>query len=163
MIKHEAVFTKDTQSKQIKVVRSFNAALQKVWDAWTKSELLDKWWAPRPWVAVTKSMDFREGGKWFYYMQGPEGEKHFCYLNYKEIDTNNYFTSTDGFCDEEENPNTEFPTMDWKVSFAGDGAATMVNIIISFKKEDDMKAILDMGFEEGFTMGLNNLDELLAE
>ena len=163
MTKHEAVFTKDTTNKNITVVRSFNAALQQVWDAWTKSELLDQWWAPKPWKAVTKSMDFREGGQWFYYMQGPEGERHHSYFNYKEIDPKNYYAGNDGFSDEEGNPSSEMPNMDWKVNFAGDGAATMVTIVLSFDKEEDMKTILEMGFQEGFTMGLNNLDELLAK
>ncbi len=163
MTKHEAVFTKDTTNKNITVVRSFNVALQQVWDAWTKSELLDQWWAPKPWKAITKSMDFREGGQWFYYMQGPEGERHYSYFNYKEIDPKNYYAGNDGFSDEEGNPSSEMPNMDWKVNFAGDVAATMVTIVISFDKEEDMKAILEMGFQEGFTMGLNNLDELLAK
>jgi len=36
-----------------------------------------------------------------------------------------------------------------------------VNITITFTKEADLQTILAMGFEEGFKMGLGNLDEYL--
>jgi len=32
---------------------------------------------------------------------------------------------------------------------------------LSFDKDADMQKIIEMGFEGGFTMGLNNLEELL--
>ena len=34
---------------------------------------------------------------------------------------------------------------------------------ISFDKEEDMQKILEMGLEQGFTMALNNLEEVLAK
>ncbi|MDB5149731.1 MAG: hypothetical protein JWQ57_3751, partial [Mucilaginibacter sp.] len=62
MTNNEAVFTKDLQNKKINVVRTFNAPLNLVWQAWTESDILDQWWAPKPYRAETKLMDFREGG-----------------------------------------------------------------------------------------------------
>lgn len=162
MTTNEAVFTKDTVNKKITVVRAFNAPLQRVWAAWTQSDILDQWWAPKPWKAGTKSMDFREGGQWFYYMEGPDGERHYCQFNYKEIVSQKYYSGSDSFCDESGNPNTEFPSMNWKVDFAGSGDKTTVKCTITFDKQDDMDAILNMGFEEGFKMGLGNLDEYLG-
>jgi uncharacterized protein YndB with AHSA1/START domain len=88
----ETIYTKDQSNKKLKVVREFDAPLQKVWNAWTKSELLDQWWAPRPWKAVTQSMDFKEGGTWYYFMQGPEGERHYCRVDYKTIVPNKSFS-----------------------------------------------------------------------
>src|SRR5690606_40261776 len=66
---------KDAAQKKIFIKREFNAELEKVWQAWTTAELLDEWWAPKPWKARTKSLDFREGGKWFYAMVGPDGSE----------------------------------------------------------------------------------------
>jgi uncharacterized protein YndB with AHSA1/START domain len=59
-------FTVNKESKTIVVNREFAAPLSLVWDAWTKAELLDKWWAPKPYRTETKSLDFREGGMWLY-------------------------------------------------------------------------------------------------
>lgn len=162
MTKRTAVFSKDPQNKKLTVTRSFNAPLPVVWSAWTESEILDQWWAPKPFKAETKSMDFRAGGLWHYCMVGPEGEKHWCRVDYHSVTFQKHISSTDGFCDENANPNTEFPLMHWEKNFKSDGDETNVYIELTFDKEEDMGTILQMGFEEGFTAGLENLDEYLA-
>ena len=54
--------SKDFKEKSILVSRRFNAPLANVWRAYTESELLAQWWAPLPWKAETKVMDFNVGG-----------------------------------------------------------------------------------------------------
>jgi uncharacterized protein YndB with AHSA1/START domain len=66
---------KDLPGKKITVKREFNAAPDLVWRAWTESKLLEKWWAPKPWMAKTKTLKFGEGGNWLYAMEGPDGTK----------------------------------------------------------------------------------------
>jgi len=34
------------QNNAINVTREFDAPLNLVWDAWTKAEIIDQWWAP---------------------------------------------------------------------------------------------------------------------
>ena len=155
-------FQVDKEAKQIKVKREFDAPRDLVWRAWTEKEILDQWWAPQPWKAVTKTMDFREGGAWHYYMLGPEGEKHWCRLDYKTIKPRKSFSATDAFCDEHGKLNKEAPASDWENRFHDQGETTLVDITISFKKPEDLQAIVDMGFKEGFTAGLENLDHWLS-
>lgn len=162
MAKNEAVFTKDTDNKKITIVRAFKAPLQNVWNAWTQSDILDQWWAPKPWKAGTKSMDFREGGQWFYYMEGPDGERHYCLFNYKEIVPKKFYSGSDSFCDKDGNPTNEFPNMNWKVQFEEDGDETVVTAVVTYATVEDMETIIKMGFQEGFTMATNNLDEYFA-
>jgi uncharacterized protein YndB with AHSA1/START domain len=57
-------FTVDRTKHIIHITREFAADLDLVWDAFTKAEILDLWFAPQPWRAKTKEMDFREGGRW---------------------------------------------------------------------------------------------------
>ena len=78
-------FTVDKENKTVKVEREFEANLDLVWDAWTKPELIDQWWAPLPYKNVTKSMEFKEGGTWLYYMVGPENQTHWCKNDYLKI------------------------------------------------------------------------------
>jgi len=66
-------FLVDKENKKITVERSFNAPLDLVWSAWTEAEILDLWWAPKPYRTETKKMDFREGCRWHYCMVSPEG------------------------------------------------------------------------------------------
>ena len=159
---HQTVFKEDLANRKIKVTREFDAPVEKVWRAWTEKELLDKWWAPKPWKAVTKSMDFREGGKWLYYMEGPEGERHHCICEYKTIDPEKNFTGTDAFTDEAGKVNEEMPQMAWDVSFRDKGNSTLVEVLISFDSEEAMKKTVEMGFKDGFAMAHSNLDEILA-
>src|SRR5258706_7832581 len=107
-------FSVSKENKIINVKREFDANIDLVWDAWTKPELLDQWWAPKPWKATTVSMDFRNGGKWLYYMQGPDGSRHYCRADYKSISVNKSFEGLDAFCDEDGNVNHDFPRMNWK-------------------------------------------------
>lgn len=158
----ETVYTADTAAAKLKVVRAFDAPQANVWRAWTEAGLLDQWWAPRPWRAVTKSFDFSEGGRWHYYMAGPEGEKHHCWAEYRDIVPQQRFNMTDGFESEQGTPDTSLPEMRWLVRFIGEGETTRVEVEISFNSKEDMEKIVEMGFKEGFSAAHGNLDELLA-
>lgn len=162
IINKETIYTKDLENKKIKVTREFDAPVEKVWRAWTEKELLDQWWAPRPWKAVTQSMDFSNGGTWLYYMEGPDGTRHYCRADYRSIATNKSYNLLDAFCDENGNINTEFPRMNWKVVFNKTDDGTKVDVEITFSSVEDLEKIIEMGFKEGFAAAHNNLDELLA-
>jgi uncharacterized protein YndB with AHSA1/START domain len=162
MTKREAVFSKDMANRKLTVTRSFGAPIGQVWKAWTESELLNQWWAPRPYRMETKSMDFREGGHWLYAMSGPQGDKHWCKESYKGIAPQQFITNDAEFCDEAGKGNRDMPTMHWKKEFTGKGSETTVNVEITYDSTADMETIIKMGFEQGFTMGLNNLEELLS-
>ena len=157
--------TKITQqgSQKLLVTREFDAPIEAVWKAWTDKNLLDAWWAPRPWKTETKSMDFREGGSWLYCMVGPEGERHWCRVDYNRIKEGKGFSGRDFFCDEEGNEISDPPGMHWKVDFSTIETGTMVIVEITFASEADLEKIVEMGFKEGFTMALSNLDEIFAE
>ncbi|WP_142687312.1 SRPBCC family protein [Chitinophaga polysaccharea] len=154
-------FSVNKENKTITVKREFAAALPLVWDAYTKSEILDQWWAPKPWKARTKTMDFREGGSWHYAMVGPEGEEHWALANYKSIEDQKKFTIVDAFADEAGNPNTNMPQSQWEVSFTGKGDVTLVESVITYPDLAQLEATIKMGFKEGLTMGMENLDGLL--
>src|SRR5215204_1820344 len=97
---NQTVITKDSANKKLRIVREFDAPLDDVWKAWTESHLLDKWWAPMPWQAKTKTMDFRPGGFWLYCMVGPDGTESWARADYKTIVAQKSFTVVDSFCDE---------------------------------------------------------------
>lgn len=158
-------FVVDKESKTIKVKRSFHADLPLVWQAWTTAEILDQWWAPLPWKVETQSMDFREGGRWFYAMVSPDGsERHWCLMNYKTIVAEKSFTSVDAFAkDQSGEINKEFPPNNWETLFNRSGNETLVNITLSFEKVEHIEQMVQMGFKEGFTQGLEQLDTLLIK
>lgn len=154
-------FSVDKENKTITVKREFAAELPMVWDAWTKPELLDQWWAPKPFRAQTKAMDFREGGYWLYVMIGPKNEEFWSRADYHTIRDQKSFSALDGFCDENGTINPDFPRSNWTNSFSENAGTTIVNVVIKYDKLADLEKIIEMGFKEGFTAGLNNLEQLL--
>ena len=163
-MKHDLAFefSVNKENKTITVKREFAAELPLVWDAYTKSEILDQWWAPKPWKSRTKSMDFREGGYWHYAMVGPEGEEHWALANYKTIDPKKRFTALDGFADAEGVVNTQMPQSKWEVSFTPKEDVTLVENLITFEDLAQLETTIQMGFKEGLTMAMEGLDALLA-
>jgi uncharacterized protein YndB with AHSA1/START domain len=155
-------FTKDIENKTIRVVREFKAPQQKVWDAWTKAELLDQWWGPKPWNTRTKSMDFKAGGHWLYAMVGPEGETHWSAVNFTTVDAPKGFSSTCRFSDENGQPVNDTPPSHWTVAMSEKDGVTTVNVTLTFDNVTGLEKMVQMGFEGGFTMGLNQLEELLG-
>ncbi len=160
---NETVITEDKAKKQIKAVKYFNAPQELVWKAWTDSNVLDKWWAPQPWKAETKSMEFKPGGKWLYAMVGPEGEKTWGSMDYETIIAPKSFTSVDNFTDDKGVKNSDMPSMRWNAQIIPEGSGTRVEITLFFASEEDMDKLIEMGFKEGFTMAQRNLDELLEK
>jgi len=154
-------FTVNKEKKSIHVTREFDAGLQLVWDAWTKPELLDLWWAPKPFQTKTKSMDFKVGGYWLYAMISPTNEKHWGRADYKKIDVLKSFTALDAFCDENGIVNKDFPRSLWTNTFSENANTTTVNITVAYDDLADLEKIIQLGFKEGFTMALGNLDQYL--
>lgn len=155
-------FAVDKVNRKIKVERSFDAPIDLVWAAWTESEILDQWWAPKPWRAETKSMNFKEGGRWHYCMVGPEGERHWCLFDYKKIVPEKSYSGLDAFCDENAIINPQHPRMSWDNHFKQQGDETIVNCDISFEKIEDLETVISMGLQEGFTSALENLDQYIS-
>jgi PhnB protein len=155
-------FSVDKENNTINIKRVFKADIATVWEAWTNPTLLDQWWAPKPYKTQTKSMDFRAGGCWLYAMLSPEGAAHWCKAEYKTVDPLHNYSALDAFCDEEGNVNLEFPRSFWTNTFINEEANTMVEIQIKYDSLEDLEKIIQLGFKEGFTMALGNLDELLA-
>lgn len=155
-------FTVDKNSNTITIKREFAAELPLVWDAYTKSEIMDQWWAPKPWKTKTKSMDFREGGHWHYAMIGPKGEVHWCWADYLKIQVQKQYSGLDAFADENGNVNKELPQSQWEVNFTDKGEKTLVNYQIRFPDLAQLETTIQMGFKEGMTMAMENLDQYLS-
>jgi len=154
-------FIVDKPTKTVVVNAEFDAELPLVWDAYTKQELLDQWWAPKPWESRTKFMDFRVGGRRFYAMVSPEGQERWSIQKYTSITPKTNFKFFNAFADKDENP--ELPGSDWDLNFSYKQGTTKVSISIYNESLERLEKMIEMGFQEGFTMTLNYLEELLTK
>ena len=158
---NEAQFT--TTGARLVVERSFDAPIFLVWKAWTTADLLDQWWAPKPYQSQTKHMTFVEGGYRLYVMVGPNGEEHWGRTNYTKIVKEQEFAGEDVFCDENGAVNEELPVAVFVNTFKviGEGR-TQVIMTTTYASEEALDQVLKMGLEQGLKMTLQNLDEVLA-
>jgi uncharacterized protein YndB with AHSA1/START domain len=156
-------FTVDKKTNTAFINREFAAEQALVWDAFTKQEILDQWWAPKPWLSKTKEMSFKEGGRRLYAMCGPEGEEHWSVQDYISISPITNFKFMSAFVDKDGKINPESPNSEWNLNFSETNGVTTVNIIIKHKTLTTLERMIEMGFKEGFTMTLNYLEQLLTE
>ncbi|KAA6438494.1 SRPBCC domain-containing protein [Dyadobacter flavalbus] len=153
-------FTVDKSTNSVIINREFNAGQSLVWDAFTKQELLDQWWAPKPWESRTKFMDFKVGGRRFYAMASPEGQEHWSIQKYTSISPETNFKFFSAFADKDENP--QLPGSEWDLNFSEQNGTTRVRITIYNESLERMEKMIEMGFQGGFTMTLNFLENLLT-
>lgn len=154
-------FKVDKPTKTVEITKEFNASLGKVWDAFTKQEVLDQWWAPKPWASITKSMNFEVGGRRFYAMVSPEGDERWSVQKFISIDPKTNFKMLNAFADADENP--ELPGSEWDLTFSEQNGITTLKIVITNDSLERMEKMLEMGFQGGFTMTLNYLGDHLKE
>ena len=153
-------FVVDKTTKTVFINREYAANLSLVWDAFTKKEILDQWWAPKPWASKTKYMNFKVGGQRFYAMVGPEGDEHWSIQKYTSVTPKTNFKMMNAFADKDENP--ELPGSDWDLNFSEQSGITKVSITIKNESLARMEQQIEMGFQGRFTMTLNYLENLLA-
>lgn len=153
-------FMLDKATKTVYITREFNAELSLVWDAFTKQEILDQWWAPKPFESKTKVMEFKVGGRRFYAMVSPEGQEMWQLQQYTSITPKTNFKFLSVFADKDENPH--LPGSNWDLNFTEENGITKVSISIYNESLERMEKMIEMGFKEGFTATLNELTNLLV-
>ncbi|GAB3333026.1 hypothetical protein GCM10027429_13120 [Marivirga atlantica] len=151
----------ETNGNQLTVTRIFNASIDLVWRTWTEADLLDQWWAPKPWESKTKRMTFEENGQRLYAMCGPKGEEHWGLTTYEIINKPSVFTGEDAFCDTNGNVNEEMPVAKFENKFHSTSTQTTVTVVTQYASEEHLKQVIQMGMKEGLSMAYENLDNLL--
>src|SRR5688572_8070047 len=154
-------FTVNKETKTVTITAEFDAERDLVWDAYTKPELLDQWWAPKPYSSRTKVMEFREGGRRFYAMVSPDGQERWAVQKYTSITPKTNFKIFNAFADKDEN--LELPGSEWDLNFIEQGGTTKVSISIYNESLERLERMVAMGFKEGTAATFDNLKELLAQ
>lgn len=155
-------FTIDKTARTVYIKKEFDANVSLVWDAFTKKEIIDQWWAPKPLISRTKYMDFKVGGRRFYAMVGPEGtEIGWQVFHYTSIIPRTNFKCVSFFVDKDETP--LLPGANWDLTFIDQGDITRINISIVFESHEELEKMIEMGFKEGFTLTLSELNSLLKD
>ncbi|WP_018628278.1 SRPBCC family protein [Niabella aurantiaca] len=153
-------FLADKENNTLTIRREFEAGRQLVWDCYTKPELLDQWFAPKPFTTKTKSMDFKNGGHWHYAMIDEDGNHYWNWMDYDYIQPIDSYEALDAFCNEEGELNPALPRAKWEVTFTDKGENAVVETVVRYNSLGDLETVINMGMQEGMISTLEKLDEL---
>lgn len=165
MDKTKVTINKDTN--EFILERKFKASRQMVWDAYTKAELLEKWWGPRIFKTTIRELDVRPGGVWYYCMTGTEGEwkdvnacgKAF----YKEVKEPELLVYVDKFVDDDGNEMPDMPEALVTMTFTEENGETFMKSVTKYEKLEDLEKVVEMGMEAGIKETLDRLGELVEK
>ena len=73
------------ENRELRIVRTFKAPIELMWEVWTDPEHIINWWGPDGFTNTIHQMDFREGGEWKLTMHGPDGTNYPNRSIFKEI------------------------------------------------------------------------------
>lgn len=158
----DIVFKVDAAGASIYVSAVFPADIQTLWQHFIRKELVDLWWAPRPWTCQSQHLNFTEGGTWRYEMVGPAQERHLAGATFNGIQPNRSFDKTEYFCEESGEINLHLPVRKTVTGFTGIESGTKLTLNIHFENETDLQSLLTMGFEQGLSMALQQLFALVS-
>jgi uncharacterized protein YndB with AHSA1/START domain len=95
------------ETRTLVIERVFDAPIDKVWAAWTRPELVSKWWGPKGFTSPDNKVDLREGGQYVFAMKGPAGSEWDKVMysggTYKEVVPLQKLVYTDSFMDKDGN------------------------------------------------------------
>jgi uncharacterized protein YndB with AHSA1/START domain len=106
--------------------------------------------------------DLTTGGRVTYYMTGPEGDKHHGWWLVLTVDPPRKLEIEDGFADQSGTPNPNMPTTMMRMELSErDDRGTVMTIETTFPSLEAMEQMTEMGMEEGITLAINQIDDLL--
>ncbi|HEY0911807.1 MAG TPA: SRPBCC family protein [Bradyrhizobium sp.] len=148
-----------TSDRELVVTRTFNGPAHIVFDAWTRPELLKRWWAPRSFgVSLFEcESDLREGGRYRYaFGRDPSNPEVFSgrYLEVKPPSRLVFSQLYERMRDAGEVVVT--------ATFEENQGRTLLTLHQLFPSKEALEGALASGMEGGMRVTLDQLDELVA-
>jgi uncharacterized protein YndB with AHSA1/START domain len=142
------------KDRTLTIEKTFNAPIQLVWNAWTQSEHILKWWAPNGMDIKVIEHNFKVGGKWKYSMPMPDGNEFISEGVYKEIEELKKIITSADF-----KPMTQ--DVELQTYFEADGEKTKLTFSVIHATPEYCKQQEEMGFYNGWGSALDRLETIL--
>jgi uncharacterized protein YndB with AHSA1/START domain len=141
--------------QEIVMTRVFDAPRHLVFDAFTKPELLKRWFGPRGWSLVVCEVDLRVGGGFRFVLRGPDGKDMGMRGVYREIAAPERSVHMESFDD--------YPGEAQVTGvFVEQGGKTTFTATVLYPSKDVRDAVIQSGMEHGAAESYDRLAELLA-
>ena len=148
-----------TSDRELTVTRTFNAPAHIVFDAWTKPELLKRWWAPKSFgVSLFEcEQDVRVGGAYrFAFGRDPKNPEVFS-GRYVEVDPPSRLVLTQLY-----ERMSEAGEVVVTAAFEENQGRTRLTLHQLFPSKEALEGALTSGMERGMRVTLDQLDALVA-
>lgn len=152
---------KDTHALTFTLVTEFDASVERVWRVWQDPRQLERWWGPPTWPATFDRHDFRPGGRSAYHMTGPDGTKAHGWFEFTLVEAPNRLEFDDGFADQNGEPTGTIAPTHGVVTFEAVGDGTRMTVLSQFSSLDQLQQMTKMGMEEGLTLAMGQIDDVL--
>ena len=146
-----------TSERELVVTRTFNAPARIVFDAWTKPELLKRWWAPKSFGVsfISCEADVRAGGTYRFVFGHPASEQPMEFFGrYIEVTPPSRLVWTNDEAGEGGAVTT--------VTFEERGAQTLVVMHDLYPSKEALDDAIASGSTGGFSETFEQLDEVLS-
>ena len=143
--------------REIVLTRAFAAAPGLLFGAWTRPELLVRWYGARGWRLIDCDVDLRVGGAWRFVSQGPDGARMTQRGVYQEIQPSHRLVYTERFDDQSYPGDTLIAHV-----FSARGGGTTLTTTIRYATPEGRDRVLAYPMARGLSEGFDRLDTLLA-
>jgi uncharacterized protein YndB with AHSA1/START domain len=141
--------------REIVLTRVFDAPRRLVFDAFTRPELLKRWFGPRGWSLVVCEVDLKVGGKWRFVLRGPDGKDMGMRGVYRAIAAPDRSVHTESFDD--------FPGESLVTTvLVEDRGRTTLTATVLYPSQEIRDAVIKSGMEHGAAESYDKLAEYLA-
>lgn len=144
--------------REVVMTRVFEAPAVQVFDAFSRPELLTRWFGPRGWSLSVCEVDLRVGGSWRFVMRGPDGTEMGMHGTYREIEPPARSVHTEIFDDYADAGESVVTS-----SFAEQNGMTRLTAVVEYPSREVRDAVLATGMEHGAAESYDRLAEVLAE
>jgi uncharacterized protein YndB with AHSA1/START domain len=144
-----------TSERELVVTRTVNGPPRLVFEAWTKAELLERWWTPKsfPITLLSCETDPRVGGR-YRLVFGYEGSTLEFFGRYLEVTPHSRLVWTNDEGDDGEQITT--------VTFEEMGDRTRLTVHDLYPSKEALDGAIASGSTSGMPEALGQLDELLV-
>jgi uncharacterized protein YndB with AHSA1/START domain len=141
--------------REVVIRREFDAPARLLFEAYRNPEYLKRWFGPKGWPLTLCEMDFRKGGRFRFAMTGPDGIQGAPFGGeYLEI------------------------IPDRKIAYVIDTYDELMTVTLTYDEKDGKTTLtyhtlfgsvamknehIGMGFEQGITSALDQLEDIVAE
>ena len=146
--------------REITLTRVYDAPRALVFKAWTDPQLLARWWGPKMFTNPVCEVDARPGGKLRIVMRGPDGNDYPMRGVFKEVVAPERLSFSNFAVDAEDRSVIDGFTT---VLFAEEGGKTRLTVFTRGKAVQPVAIQYLQGMEQGWSMSLDKLAELLPQ